>query len=356
MLIETKEDIQKVYHEHGNFYINGDVVDGYLPEELEEELDKGSNIQWFNSCQPNLEGVAKEIIEKYIIGRWEPKFILTKKSGMNTAEFTVVGDASINEIVEGCLFNLSTLLELEPMEASTRFRNISLEILDTLHFDMTLSAEDIKNNTPEQRVEILNTSLRKKIADYQKGDDTLLCKTFVEKLCNPKPVKQADKVITKVILDTWAVGIGIGEESHKPMLYFGTLDYMNIPTLTYVLGITHEEAVQRVNQAIYACSKLLDLETEEKLNSLLFKYRIQTPTEDDALHGFSEEVARRIQAYNAKGSKTKPTFQNVFINEILRKPTPQEYEGTPNENMPSLANTIVSGFYPKAIGTRKGPI
>ena len=37
MLIETKEDIQKVYHEHGNFYINGDVVDGYLPEELEEE-------------------------------------------------------------------------------------------------------------------------------------------------------------------------------------------------------------------------------------------------------------------------------------------------------------------------------
>ena len=29
------------------------------------------------------------------------------------------------------------------------------------------------------------------------------------------------------------------------------------------------------------------------------------------------------------------------------------YEGIPKENIPSLANAVVSGFYPKAIGTGK---
>lgn len=99
-------------------------------------------------------------------------------------------------------------------------------------------------------------------------------------------------------------------------------------------------------------------EAIEKNDAIVYKH-IQ-----DELVAVAQEELKNDPAYELYSSGARGSFDNAYRQWLCTKGpiwnahkgefeivTNSLYEGIPKENIPSLANAVVSGFYPKAIGT-----
>lgn len=107
--------------------------------------------------------------------------------------------------------------------------------------------------------------------------------------------------------------------------------------------------------------KKLIAENKEAIdnNDAITYKRIQDKLVDKAKEELEKDPAYELYSSGARGSFdnayrqwlcTKGPIWNAYKNEF-EIVTNSLHEGIPKENIPSLANAVVSGFYPKAIGT-----
>lgn len=163
-----------------------------------------------------------------------------------------------------------------------------------------------------------------------------------------------DMIATAIMLDD------TGEEVKKYIEYTNRLCWLAFTCNTQICSSISLKTAKPLPK-VTALKKKLIKENKEAIDNndaIVYKH-IQ-----DELVKTAEEELKNEPAYELYSSGARGSFDNAYRQWLCTKGpiwnahkkefeivTNSLYEGIPKENIPSLANAIVSGFYPKAIGT-----
>lgn len=163
-----------------------------------------------------------------------------------------------------------------------------------------------------------------------------------------------DMIATAIMLDE------TGEEVRKYIEYMNRLCWLAFTLNTQICSSLSLRTAKPLPKVTALKKKLLaeNKEAIEANDAITYKH-IQ-----DKLVAAAQEELKDDPAYELYSSGARGSFDNAYRQWLCTKGpiwnahkgefeivTNSLYEGIPKENIPSLANAVVSGFYPKAIGT-----
>lgn len=163
-----------------------------------------------------------------------------------------------------------------------------------------------------------------------------------------------DKIATAIMLDE------TGEVVNKYIEYMNRLCWLAFTMNTQICSSISIKTAKPLPKVTAAKKQLLkdNKEAIEANDAITYKH-IQ-----DELVKIAQEELKDDPSYELYASGARGSFDNAYRQWLCTKGpiwnahkntfeivTNSLYEGIPKENIPSLANAIVSGFYPKAIGT-----
>lgn len=163
-----------------------------------------------------------------------------------------------------------------------------------------------------------------------------------------------DMIATAIMLDD------TGEEVKKYIEYMNRLCWLAFTMNTQICSSITIKTAKPLPKVTALKKKLLKENAEAVANDDAITYKhIQ-----DKLVEVAQEELKDDPSYELYSSGARGSFDNAYRQWLCTKGpiwnahkgkfeivTNSLYEGIPKENIPSLANAIVSGFYPKAIGT-----
>lgn len=163
-----------------------------------------------------------------------------------------------------------------------------------------------------------------------------------------------DMIATAIMLDE------TGEEVRKYIEYMNRLCWLAFTLNTQICSSLSLRTIKPLPKVTALKKKLLaeNKDAIEANDAITYKH-IQ-----DQLVAAAQEELKNDPAYELYSSGARGSFDNAYRQWLCTKGpiwnahkgefeivTNSLYEGIPKENIPSLANAVVSGFYPKAIGT-----
>lgn len=163
-----------------------------------------------------------------------------------------------------------------------------------------------------------------------------------------------DMISTYILLDE------TDEEVKKYIEYMNRLCWLAFTLNTQICSSISVKTAKPLPKVTELKKKLIKDNKEAIDNNDAIAYKhIQ-----DELVATAEQELRNDPSYELYSSGARGSFDNAYRQWLCTKGpiwnaykgkfeivTNSLYEGIPKENIPSLANAIVSGFYPKAIGT-----
>lgn len=163
-----------------------------------------------------------------------------------------------------------------------------------------------------------------------------------------------DKIATAIMLDE------TGEMVKRYIEYLNRLCWLAFTMNTQICSSISLKTAKPLPKVTALKKKLLSENKEAIKNNDAITYnKIQ-----DQLVKTAEEELKDDPAYELYASGARGSFDNAYRQWLCTKGpiwnahknsfeivTNSLHEGIPKENIPSLANAVVSGFYPKAIGT-----
>lgn len=163
-----------------------------------------------------------------------------------------------------------------------------------------------------------------------------------------------DIIATAIMLDE------TDEEVKKYIEYMNRLCWLSFTLNTQICSSINIKTAKPLPTVTNLKKKLINENKEAIDNNDAITYKhIQ-----DQLVEAAEKELKNDPAYELYSSGARGAFDNAYRQWLCTKGpiwnaykgefeivTNSLYEGIPRENLPSLANAIVSGFYPKAIGT-----
>lgn len=163
-----------------------------------------------------------------------------------------------------------------------------------------------------------------------------------------------DMIATAIMLDD------TGEEVKKYIEYMNRLCWLAFTVNTQICSSISIRTAKPLPKVTATKKKLISENKEAIENNDAITYKhIQ-----DELVNVAKEELKDDPSYELYSSGARGSFDNAYRQWLCTKGpiynaykggfeivTNSLYEGIPKENIPSLANAIVSGFYPKAIGT-----
>lgn len=163
-----------------------------------------------------------------------------------------------------------------------------------------------------------------------------------------------DKIVNLIMLDE------TDETSKKYIEYLNRLCWLAFTLNTQICTSLNIKSVKPLPKVTKRKQELIkEYDEEIKNNDAITYTKIQ-----DELVNIAKEELKNDPSYELYASGARGSFDNAYRQWLCTKGpiwnaykgefeivTNSLHEGIPKENIPSLANAIVSGFYPKAIGT-----